>query len=264
MCMYMFTYWNMEIYKCEYVQNNQLIHKHIHLTIYQSRHWRIGWYVDIIHVRLYSWNMYLNICTYMSQQMQLMYTETPCFGENKRTQQITQNTRKFILRHASKVTISKFRGWRRHKPALLCMYKHKPRLARFFFGGSHGKNDYFFQRCLISLPPQVLPSSAAREAGSGDTGIPWKEHGMILQLAFCSPLNAHGSPSACPFRLSCEVHQALRREKDRGKGWSRAPSLPRVCRLETCAWVMVAAIWYSIPSFPTTPHDFCAFISYHY
>jgi len=44
----------------------------------------------------------------MSQQMQLMYPETPCFGENKRTQKITQNTRKYILRHATKVTISEF------------------------------------------------------------------------------------------------------------------------------------------------------------
>ena len=51
--------------------------------------------------------MYLNICTYMSQQMQLMYTETPCFGENKRNQKKTQNTRKYIFRRATKVTISK-------------------------------------------------------------------------------------------------------------------------------------------------------------
>jgi len=63
-----------------------LIHKHIHLTIYQPLYWRIGRYVDIIHVRLYLWNMYMNICTYMLQQMQLMCTETPCFGENQRTQ----------------------------------------------------------------------------------------------------------------------------------------------------------------------------------
>ena len=129
MCMYMFTYWNMEIYKCEYVQNNQLIHKHIHLTIYQSRHWRIGRYVDIIHVRLYFWNMYLNICTYMSQQMQLMYTERPCFGENKRTQKITQNTRKYILRRATKVTIS----------------KKKPCFVRFFLAGVTEQNDAHLQ-----------------------------------------------------------------------------------------------------------------------
>ena len=47
--------------------------------------------------------------------MQLMYTETPCFGENKRTPKITQNTRKYILRRATTVTISNFRGWRRKK-----------------------------------------------------------------------------------------------------------------------------------------------------
>jgi len=29
--------------------------------------------------------------------MQLMYTETPCFGENKRIQQITPNTRKYMF-----------------------------------------------------------------------------------------------------------------------------------------------------------------------
>ena len=39
--------------------------------------------------------MYLNVFTYMSQQMQFMYTETPYFGENKWTQKITQNTRKY-------------------------------------------------------------------------------------------------------------------------------------------------------------------------
>jgi len=42
-------------YKCERVQNDQLIHKHIHLTFYQSRHWMISRHVDIIHVRLYLW-----------------------------------------------------------------------------------------------------------------------------------------------------------------------------------------------------------------
>ena len=62
--------------------------------------------------------------------MQLMYTETPCFGENKWIQKITQNTQKYILRRATKVTISNFRGWRRKK---------KPRFAWFFFGGSHRK-----------------------------------------------------------------------------------------------------------------------------
>jgi len=46
----------------------------------------------------------------MSQQMQLMYTETRCFGENKRTQKITQNTRKYILWRATKVMISKKYG----------------------------------------------------------------------------------------------------------------------------------------------------------
>jgi len=74
--------------------------------------------------------MYLNICTYMSQQMQLMYTETPCFGENKWTQKITQNTRKYILRRATKVTTSKFRSWRRKK---------KTEHRAVFFGGSHRK-----------------------------------------------------------------------------------------------------------------------------
>ena len=48
--------------------------------------------------------MYLDKCTYMSQQMKLMYTETPCFGENKCTQKFTQNTRKYILWRTTKVT----------------------------------------------------------------------------------------------------------------------------------------------------------------
>jgi len=32
---------------------------------------------------------------------------------------------------------------------------------------------------------------------------------------------------------------------------------------QTCAWVMAAAILCSSPLFPTTPHDFCVFSSYH-
>ena len=72
----------------------------------------------------------------MSQQMKLMYTETPCFGENKWTQKITQNTRKYILRRATKVTIAKFRGWR-------C--KKKTRFARFFLAGVTEKNDAHLQ-----------------------------------------------------------------------------------------------------------------------
>jgi len=51
-----------------------------------------------------------------------MYTETPCFGENKLTQKITQNTWKYILQRATKVTIAKFRD-----------VKEKP--AQFFLAG---------------------------------------------------------------------------------------------------------------------------------
>jgi len=65
----------------------------------------------------------------MSQQMQLMYTERPCFGENKRTQKITQNTRKYILRRATKVTIS----------------KKKPCFVRFFLAGVTEQNDAHLQ-----------------------------------------------------------------------------------------------------------------------
>jgi len=49
---------------------------------------------------------------------------TFCFGENKWTQKFTQNTREYIFRRTTKVTISKF---------------------PFFFGGSHGKNDAHLQ-----------------------------------------------------------------------------------------------------------------------
>jgi len=63
----------------------------------------------------------------MSQQMHLMYTETPCFGENKWTQKITQNTRKYILQRAAKVTDAKFRGWRQKN-----------------FGKSHEKSNAHF------------------------------------------------------------------------------------------------------------------------
>jgi len=51
------VYLHIEIwkYRCEHVQNNQLIHEHTHPTVYQSSHWMIGRHVDIIHVRLYLW-----------------------------------------------------------------------------------------------------------------------------------------------------------------------------------------------------------------
>ena len=52
--------------------------------------------------------VYLNICTYMSPHVKLIYTETPCFGENKRTPKITKNTGKCTLQRATKVTISNF------------------------------------------------------------------------------------------------------------------------------------------------------------
>jgi len=74
----------------------------------------------------------------MTQQMQLMYTETPCFGENKWTQKITQNTRKYILWRATEVTIAKY-----------------PRFARFFLAGVTKKNDAHLQ------------SFVARNAGRG-------------------------------------------------------------------------------------------------
>ena len=74
--------------------------------------WSTCWYHTCTSIHV---NMYLNICTYMSQQMQLMYTETPCFGENRRNQKNTQNTQKYIFRRATKATISKFRGSRRKK-----------------------------------------------------------------------------------------------------------------------------------------------------
>jgi len=71
----------------------------------------------------------------MSQQMQLMYPETPCFGENTRTQKITQNTQKYTLRRAIKVTSSKFRGRHRQKTA--------PRAV--FLAGVTDKNDAHLQ-----------------------------------------------------------------------------------------------------------------------
>jgi len=71
----------------------------------------------------------------MSQQMQLMYTETPCFGENKGIQKIAQNTRKYILQQATKVTII-------------------PNFRAVFFGRSHGKKmvrtfTYFLPGTLV-------------------------------------------------------------------------------------------------------------------
>jgi len=97
------------------------MHKHIHLTFYQSRHWMIIRHVDIIHIRLYLWIcIWIYVPTCNKQQLQLMYTETPCCGENKWTRKITQNTQKYILQRATKVTIAKFRGWRRKEKTARC------------------------------------------------------------------------------------------------------------------------------------------------
>ena len=73
--------------------------------------------------------------------MQLMFTETPCFGKNKRTQNITQNTQKYTLRRATKVTISKYCGWCRQK---------KPALRMFFLAGVTETNDAHLQRAALS------------------------------------------------------------------------------------------------------------------
>ena len=53
-------------------------------------------------------NIYIYIYVYIFLYIRIcMYTETPCFGENIWTQKITQNTRKYILRRATKLPISK-------------------------------------------------------------------------------------------------------------------------------------------------------------
>jgi len=87
--------------------------------------------------------MYLNILTYISQQMQLMYTKTLCFGENKWIQKIFRNTQKYNLRRATIVMISNFRGRRRKK---------KTRFAQFFWRESRKKMmrtfNYFLQGTL--------------------------------------------------------------------------------------------------------------------
>ena len=76
--------------------------------------------------------------------VKLIYSETPCFGENKRTRKVTQNTGKYNLRRATKVTISHFRGWRRHKITAL---------GAVFFGGGHGN-----KWCAPFLPGHWLLS----------------------------------------------------------------------------------------------------------
>jgi len=111
-------------HRCEHVRNNQSIHKHIHLTIYQSRHWRIGRYFDIIHVRLYLWNMYLKICTYMSQQYNwytLKYLVLVRIKGLKTSPKIPGNTFSNALLKSRNPN-----------------FKKKPRFARFFLR-SHGK-----------------------------------------------------------------------------------------------------------------------------
>jgi len=92
--------------------------------------------------------MYLNICTYMSQQMQLLYTETTCFGENKWTQKITQNTVKYILRRATKVMIAKYRGWCRKK-----------KLRAVFLTGFTKNNDAHLQSFFARNAGVCHPSS---------------------------------------------------------------------------------------------------------
>ena len=46
-----------------------------------------------------------------SKEMVCSQLQTPCFSENKNTQKLIQNTRKYCLRHATNVRFSKIRGW---------------------------------------------------------------------------------------------------------------------------------------------------------
>jgi len=86
--------------------------------------------------------MYLNIFTYMLQQMQLMYTEKYCFGENKWIQKIAQNTQNYILRCATKSRSQIFAA---------DAAKKKHALA-----GVTGKNDAHLQLFFASNADQDL------------------------------------------------------------------------------------------------------------
>jgi len=71
--------------------------------------------------------VYRNICTYMSPQKNWR-TWTPCFSENKRTENYAKNDGKYTLQCATKVTVSKFCG---------LPLGGKKALCEFFFGGNH-------------------------------------------------------------------------------------------------------------------------------
>ena len=86
---------------------------------------------------------YLNICTYLSPHVKLIYTETPCFGENKRTQKITKipgNTLSDAL----------------PKSLYQIFAKTKP---RGFFCGSHGNK---WCTHSIILQERCLPVTSLR------------------------------------------------------------------------------------------------------
>ena len=65
----------------------------------------------------------------MSSYVKLIYTETTCFGENKRTQKITKKYREI---HSPMRYQSHYIKFSRLTPQKI------DRASRVFFGGSHG------------------------------------------------------------------------------------------------------------------------------
>jgi len=167
-------------YRCEHVQNNQLIHKHIHLswTFYQSRHWMIGRHVDIIHVRVYLW-----ICIWIHRST------------------FRNNCNWCTLNHLVLVRINGFQKWPKmprntFSDTLLKSWSQifAPDAAKKKrVGGSHGKKwwapsiNFYQERCtqpFVSLVPS--PSATSSFSPPSDDMYcqvcqsPFDEHQMLL------------------------------------------------------------------------------------
>ena len=124
-------------YRCELARKNQLIHKHIHLTFYQSRHWMIGRHVDIIPVRQYLW-----ICNWI-------YVPTCRHKCNWFTLKHLVLVRIEGLQKSTKIPENKFSN------ALL--KSRFQNFAAFFLPGVTETNDAHLEFALSATLPQSCP-----------------------------------------------------------------------------------------------------------
>jgi len=143
-------------YRCEHVQNNQLIHKHTHPTFYQSRHWMIGQHVDIIYVRLYLciciW-IYVPTCRNKCNWYTLKHVVLARIKGLKKSPKIPGNT------FSGALLKSRFQNFAADAA------KKKPREAQFLLAGVTGWNDAHLQLIFARNAAWRHPSNALSPVG---------------------------------------------------------------------------------------------------